>query len=157
MKESEDEYITLFLCSKEEDINLELLVLKSSIKEFVSKYNKKLEINSFFHVNEAMIREIIHELGVPSNLKGYKYLIDSIKITINKNIINTNDIYKEISIKYKVSINSVEHAIKRAIDISFEIGNISLIHKIFGYSIKDIPTNTQYILMVSEYISLQLN
>ena len=158
MREDEEEYITLSLSSKEEDIDIKLFVLKSNIEELISRYqNKVVEINSFFNVSDNKIRNIIHELGIPSNIKGYNYLIDSIKITISSNVGNTNDIYLEISEKYKVSINSVEHAIRRAIIISFDLGNISLLHKIFGYSIKDIPTNTQYILMVSEYISLQLS
>ena len=157
MKEDEDDYITLSLSSKEENINIKLLVLKSSIEELVLNYqNKMFEINSFFNANDAKIRNIIHELGISSKLKGYNYLVEAIKITISSTVINTNDIYKEIASKYKVSTNSVEHAIKRAINISFNLGNINLIHKIFGYSFKDIPTNTQYILMVSEYISLQL-
>ena len=145
----------ILLSSKEEDICIQLLVLRSSIEELVSKYNRKVEINSFF--DDELIRSTIHNLGVPSNLKGYNYLIDAIKITLKNNIYNTNDIYREIASKYDVSINSVEHAIRKTIGISFDIGDINLIHNIFGYSIRDIPTNTQYIIMVSEYINLHLN
>ncbi len=151
----EDEYIKLSLSSKEDNFSIELLVLRSSVEELVSKYGRKVEISSFF--DDSFIRNVIHNLGVASNLKGYNYLIEAIKITLRNNIYNTNDIYREISKKYNVSINSIEHAIRKSISISFDIGDINLIHNIFGYSIRDIPTNTQYILMVSEYINLHLN
>ena len=114
------------------------------IKQITQEYYKK-----------NIIKDLLHNLGVPSNLKGYWYIIKAIELLIIKKENNLSNIYKEISIQYNTKISNIESSIRYAIEISWNRGDIDLIDKIFGYSI-DIsrvkPTNTEYITSIVEII-----
>ena len=143
-----NEVIEITIPQKEFDLKEIFSVLR------VEDYDK---INSFFDGEniDNKISDFLHELGIPNNLKGYKYLIFSIKSIINDRNKEIVEIYRELAHKYKTSENAVEHAIKNAIRRSFRMGRLSLINNIFSYSIEGIPTNTQFILMVADKIIWQ--
>ena len=97
-------------------------------------------------MNKEIVK-ILNTLGVPMHLKGYNYLIDAIEICMeNPTISITKELYVDISVKYKDTTNSVERAIRHAIEVAFTRGHIEydLVDKIFGNSIdtqKNKPTN----------------
>ena len=119
--------------------------------------NKNIEIKQITqeYYKKNIIKDLLHNLGVPSNLKGYWYIIKAIELLIIKKENNLSNIYKEISIQYNTKISNIESSIRYAIEISWNRGDIDLIDKIFGYSI-DIsrvkPTNTEYITSIVEII-----
>ncbi len=104
---------------------------------------------------------ILHELGIPSNIKGYEYIKQSvIEIYSNPSIMNkiTKDLYPFIASKYDTTTSRVEGAIRHAIEISFRRGNIDAIHEIFGHSIdidKSKPTNSSFISTIAEKLRLK--
>jgi len=118
--------------------------------------NKNKNIN----FNKSLI-SILHELGVPSNIKGYEYIKEGITETYsNPNIMNkvTKDLYPYIANKYNTTTSRVEGAIRHAIEISFRRGNIEVIHEIFGHSIdidKSKPTNSSFISTIAEKLRLK--
>ena len=116
--------------------------------------------NKNTNFNNSLIY-ILHELGIPSNIKGYEYIKESIiEIYNNPNIMNkvTKDLYPFIANKYNTTTSRVEGAIRHAIEISFRRGNIDTIHEIFGHSIdidKSKPTNSSFISTIAEKLRLK--
>ena len=139
--------------SKNVFINREI---KAPYIEIADK-SKKTEDNL-----EALVTNIIHELGVPAHIKGYQYLREAIMMVINNiDIINqiTKQLYPEIAKKYKTTPSRVERAIRHAIEVSWMRGEQASIEKIFGYTIsaaKGKPTNSEFIAMIADKLRLEL-
>ena len=133
--------------------------LESKINNIYKRKKNNRTIDIRYNRISNIVMNILHELGLPSSLIGYKYIKDSILILYFDNTITgfSNNLYHKLSIKYKVSIKSIDRAIKHAIESSYHRGNIDLTNDIFSYSVDDLPTNKEYILGVLEKIkSLQL-
>ena len=99
----------------------------------IPKENKKSEDNL-----EALVTNVIHELGVPAHIKGYQYLREAIMMVINDiDIINqiTKQLYPEIAEKYKTTPSRVERAIRHAIEVAWARGQADAVENIFGYTI----------------------
>ena len=129
-----------------------------SIEEAIEK-NKK--INLISNDLEISITKTLHELGVPSHIKGYQYIREGIFLVYkNPEIIGgiTKELYPEIADKYDSTASSVERAIRHAIDIGWNRGNLELMEDIFGYSIdvdKSKPTNSEFIITIADKLRLE--
>ena len=123
----------------------------------IPKENKKSEDNL-----EALVTNVIHELGVPAHIKGYQYLREAIMMVINDiDIINqiTKQLYPEIAEKYKTTPSRVERAIRHAIEVAWARGQADAVENIFGYTIsaaKGKPTNSEFIAMIADKLRLEL-
>ncbi len=123
----------------------------------ISESNKKDEENL-----EALVTNVIHELGVPAHIKGYQYLREAIMMVINDiDIINqiTKQLYPEIAIKFKTTPSRVERAIRHAIEVAWSRGEQVAVERIFGYTIsaaKGKPTNSEFIAMIADKLRLEL-
>lgn len=110
---------------------------------------------------ETRIISLIHEVGIPSHVMGYRYLKDAILITLqNHEAINaiTKVLYPEIAAKNNTTPSRVERAIRHAIEIAFTRGNSDFITSLFGYSINPNtgkPTNSEFIAVISDYLQLK--
>ena len=111
---------------------------------------------------EAKVTNIIHELGVPAHIKGYQYLRDGIMMTIeNVEVINqiTKSLYPDLAKKYHTTPSRVERAIRHAIEVAWNRGQLEATERIFGYTInanKGKPTNSEFIAMVSDKLRLEM-
>ena len=111
---------------------------------------------------EAMVSNIIKLVGVPAHIKGYQFLRDAIMWTIeDMGIINavTKELYPGIAKKYNTTSSRVERAIRHAIEVAWERGDIDTINKLFGYTVhnsKGKPTNSEFIAMIADKLRLQL-
>lgn len=111
---------------------------------------------------EAMVSNIIKLVGVPAHIKGYQFLRDAIIWTIeDMGIINavTKELYPGIAKKYNTTSSRVERAIRHAIEVAWERGDIETINKLFGYTVhnnKGKPTNSEFIAMIVDRLRLQL-
>lgn len=110
---------------------------------------------------ETTITNLIHEIGIPSHVMGYRYLKDAILITLrDRDTINaiTKVLYPEIAEKNHTTASRVERAIRHAIEIAFTRGNSDFITSLFGYSINPStgkPTNSEFIAVISDYLRLK--
>ena len=110
---------------------------------------------------EAVVTEIIHEIGVPAHIKGYQYLREAIILTIyNMDMINavTKVLYPEVAARFSTSPSRVERAIRHAIEVAWDRGDIEVLQKFFGYTVSNIkgkPTNSEFIAMIADYLSLR--
>ena len=123
----------------------------------ISDVNKKDEDSL-----EALVTNVIHELGVPAHIKGYQYLREAIMMVINDiDIINqiTKQLYPQIAKKFKTTPSRVERAIRHAIEVAWSRGEPAVVERIFGYTIsaaKGKPTNSEFIAMIADKLRLEL-
>lgn len=111
---------------------------------------------------ESTVTSIIHEIGVPAHIKGYQYLRESIIIAVNDmEVINamTKVLYPAVAKVYNTTPSRVERAIRHAIEVAWDRGDLETLQKYFGYTVSDAkgkPTNSEFIAMISDRLSLQL-
>ena len=111
---------------------------------------------------EALVTNIIHEVGVPAHIKGYQYLREAIMMVVNDiDVINqiTKSLYPKIAAKYNTTPSRVERAIRHAIEVAWGRGQQEAVENIFGYTIsasKGKPTNSEFIAMIADKLRLEL-
>lgn len=111
---------------------------------------------------ELIITDIIHQLGVPAHIKGYNYLRDAIFMSVkNTEMISsiTKALYPTVAKKHKTTSSRVERAIRHAIEVAWDRGDIDTIDMYFGYTIhnnRGKPTNSEFIAMITDRILLNL-
>ena len=110
---------------------------------------------------ESVVTDVIHEIGVPAHIKGYQYLREAILLTIDDmDIINsvTKVLYPEVARKFNTTPSRVERAIRHAIEVAWDRGDIETLQKFFGYTVSNIkgkPTNSEFIAMIADCLSLR--
>ena len=111
---------------------------------------------------EMQVTEIIHQIGVPAHIKGYQYLRDAILMAIEDDtIINavTKRLYPTVAKKHGTTSSRVERAIRHAIEVAWDRGDVDTLTAYFGYTIhneRGKPTNSEFIAMISDKFRLQL-
>lgn len=111
---------------------------------------------------EVKVTEILHQIGVPAHIKGYHYLRDSIIMSIeHPEIINavTKQLYPSVAKKYETTSSRVERAIRHAIEVAWDRGDVDVLNSYFGYTIhisRGKPTNSEFIAMIADKLRLQL-
>ena len=134
-----------------------------SVKDTRMQYIEINEIDKKNQENlEALVTNVIHEIGVPAHIKGYQYLREAIMMVVQDiDIINqiTKQLYPEIAEKYRTTPSRVERAIRHAIEVAWGRGKNDAVENIFGYTIsaaKGKPTNSEFIAMISDKLRLEL-
>ena len=111
---------------------------------------------------EALVTNVIHEVGVPAHIKGYQYLREAIIMVVkNIDMINqiTKQLYPEIAERYHTTPSRVERAIRHAIEVAWGRGQQATVERIFGYTVsaaKGKPTNSEFIAMIADKLRLEL-
>ena len=109
------------------------------------------------------ITEMIHNIGVPANIKGYRYLREAIKLAVeDMDRINnmTEYIYKPIALADNSTPKRVRTAIMRAIEIAWDRGDLDTLQSFFSYTVsntKGKPTNSEFIALLADKLSLWMN
>ncbi|MDO4749786.1 MAG: sporulation transcription factor Spo0A [Eubacteriales bacterium] len=110
---------------------------------------------------ETVVTDVIHEIGVPAHIKGYQYLREAIILTINDmDVINavTKVLYPEVARKFNTTPSRVERAIRHAIEVAWDRGDLETLQRFFGYTVSNIkgkPTNSEFIAMIADCLSLR--
>ena len=111
---------------------------------------------------EMMVTNIIHQIGVPAHIKGYHYLRDGILLAVrDHNMINsvTKLLYPTIAKMNNTTSSRVERAIRHAIEVAWDRGDVDVLNSFFGYTIRNTrgkPTNSEFIAMIADNLKLQL-
>lgn len=111
---------------------------------------------------ELMVTEIIHQIGVPAHIKGYHYLRDAIMMSIREpELINsiTKILYPTVAKRHSTTSSRVERAIRHAIEVAWDRGDVDILNAYFGYTIhtsRGKPTNSEFIAMISDKLRLRL-
>ena len=109
---------------------------------------------------EMRVTKVIHDVGVPAHIKGYQYLREAIIMTVNDmDAINaiTKVLYPSVAKRYHTTSSRVERAIRHAIEVAWDRGDVEMLNNVFGYTIsgaKGKPTNSEFISMIADKIRL---
>ena len=113
------------------------------------------------HEIETQVTQIIHQIGIPAHIKGYQYLRTAIIMTIKDNeIINsvTKVLYPSVAKRYATTTSRVERAIRHAIEVAWDRGDIDTLNSYLGYTIQNSrgkPTNSEFIAMIADNLRLK--
>ena len=125
---------------------------KTSEKKTINLLNNNLQIS---------ISRMLHELGMPSHIKGYQYIREAISMVYdNPEIVGgiTKELYPELATKFDTTVSRVERAIRHAIEVSWNRGDWDLMEDVFGHSVdidKAKPTNSEFIVTVADKLRLE--
>ena len=151
--------VNYFILKPFELADLEQRILDS----FKTKESKNKTID-FYHNNlQISITKILHELGIPSHIKGYQYIREAIGIIYeHPETIGgiTKELYPELANKFNTTVSRVERAIRHAIEVSWNRGNWTLMEEIFGHSVdidKAKPTNSEFIVTIADKLRLEFH
>ncbi len=111
---------------------------------------------------ELTVTDIIHQIGVPAHIKGYNYLRDAILMSVeDREMINavTKRLYPAIAERHGTTSSRVERAIRHAIEVAWDRGDVDTLNNYFGYTIHNLrgkPTNSEFIAMISDRVRLMM-
>jgi len=152
-------------CFEMKPYNLKNLLLKT--REIIIKKKIKMPLarNLLFNSEqniEIKVTEVLHQIGVPAHIKGYNFLRTAIMISMeNPEIINTvtRKLYPSVAGKFSTTPSRVERAIRHAIEVAWDRGDIDILNSYFGYTIhngRGKPTNSEFIAMIADKMRLQV-
>ena len=148
-------------------IQLNLEISKDSIMELLGRLGKgkSSDTNEVQQTNDnsltSQFTSVIHEIGVPAHIMGYRYLKDAISLAItdpDSITAITKIIYPEVASKNHTTPSRVERAIRHAIEVAWSRGNMDVLNHFFGYTVSadsGRPTNSEFIALVADYICLK--
>jgi two-component system response regulator (stage 0 sporulation protein A) len=111
---------------------------------------------------EAQVTKIIHDLGVPAHIKGYQYMREAIIMAVeDMEVINsiTKLLYPSVAKAFSTTSSRVERAIRHAIEVAWDRGDVEMLNSIFGYTVhnnKGKPTNSEFIAMIADKLRLKI-
>lgn len=125
-------------------------------------FNEVIDIkNSNNTTIEVEVSSMLHNLGIPSHVKGYRYIREGIMLLYSSEAAShliTKEIYPEIANRYNTTSSRVERAIRHAIEISWIRGDLKLMENIFGNSIdfeRSRPTNSEFLTTIADRLKLK--
>lgn len=129
----------------------------------VANYEEEVgkNINIKYNNIQVSITKILHELGIPSHIKGYQYIREGISIIYERpEVVGgiTKELYPELAEKFNTTVSRVERAIRHAIEVSWNRGSWDLMEEIFGHSVdidKAKPTNSEFIVTIADKLKLE--
>ena len=140
----------------------DLSILEKRIKEITNK--KESEEIDFYASNlQVSITKMLHELGIPSHIKGYGYIREAVSIIFeNPEVIGgiTKELYPALAKKFNTTVSRVERAIRHAIEVSWNRGNLDFMEELFGFSVhidRAKPTNSEFIVTIADKLRLDFH
>lgn len=142
------------------DINM----LAQRITQLTGWSKDKTAVATLDTANELQmtVSEIMHQIGVPAHIKGYQYLREAIILSINDSDMMssvTKVLYPTVAKMYSTTASRVERAIRHAIEVAWDRGDIDVLNSYFGYTIQNTrgkPTNSEFIAMISDKLRLRM-
>ena len=157
IRQVSDYGVNYFILKPYELVDLENRI----ISLFDEKHNKNIDMA--YNNLQISITKVLHELGIPSHIKGYQYIREGISIVYSspeKIGGITKELYPELANKFDTTVSRVERAIRHAIEVSWNRGDYYLMEEIFGHSVdidKAKPTNSEFIVTVADKLKLERN
>ena len=139
----------------------------NTLAEKIKELSQDNKVNLGYNIDDKNLQvnvtHILHELGVPSHIKGYHYLREGIKLLYNNpELIGgiTKELYPTIAKKFESTDTRVERSIRHAIEVSWNRGNWDFMQELFGYSVdidKAKPTNSEFIVTIADKLRMDFN
>lgn len=128
---------------------------KQQSKTAISMQNDRFDVLSY-------VARLMHEVGVPTSIRGYDYISESIVMALSdREILRsiTKELYPSIAKSNSTTASRVERAIRHAVEVAWQRGDVEVLNGIFGYTVKSSkgkPTNSEFISMLTERVRLDL-
>lgn len=142
---------------------LDSVVLAERIRSLYISSNRNSSSSDGKDSNlEVVITDIIHQIGVPAHIKGYHYLREAIIMAVNDiEIMNsvTKCLYPSVAKKHGTTSSRVERAIRHAIEVAWDRGDVDVLNSYFGYTIhssKGKPTNSEFIALIADKLRVNM-
>ena len=106
---------------------------------------------------EEQVTNLLHEIGVPANIRGYRCLRTAILKTVeNLDLLQyvTKELYPTVARELNTTPSSVERAIRHAIGLVWDHGNSKALEQLFGTKTKK-PSNSEFIALIADIIRLK--
>lgn len=141
------------------------LITSDSSEEAEEKSPVPIERNGKIVITEhdmmERVSEILHELGVPAHIKGYPYVRKAIVFAVKdpetmESI--TKIMYPTLAKYFGTTSSRLERAIRHAIEVAWDRGDVDVFQKYFGYTIQSSrgkPTNSEFIAMLSDKLRMK--
>ena len=135
-------------------------VLANRVLKVAAGQEKRI-LHTSVDSDELTVTEILHQIGVPAHIKGYQYLREAILLAVDDmDVINavTKVLYPEVARRFSTTPSRVERAIRHAIEVAWDRGDLETLQKYFGYTVnsaKGKPTNSEFIAMIADRLVLQ--
>jgi two-component system response regulator (stage 0 sporulation protein A) len=146
-----------------ENVNLPQQSLAGSTVKVMSNPQVSNSISPPISKNlEVEVTRMIHQMGVPAHVKGYQYLRDAIvSVVQDVSLLGavTKELYPMIADKYQTTPSRVERAIRHAIELAWDRGNVEFMNRFFGYTInvdRGKPTNSEFVAMVADKLRMAI-
>ena len=136
-------------------------MLAERITQFSSIHNSNASSNGVKDL-EVVVSQIMHQIGVPAHIRGYQYLREAIILSVNNSeMISsvTKILYPTVAKTFKTTPSRVERAIRHAIEVAWDRGDVDILSSYFGYTIQNErgkPTNSEFIAMISDNLKLRM-
>lgn len=136
-------------------------MLAERITQFSSIHNSNANSNGVKDL-EVVVSQIMHQIGVPAHIRGYQYLREAIILSVNNSeMISsvTKILYPTVAKTFKTTPSRVERAIRHAIEVAWDRGDVDILSSYFGYTIQNErgkPTNSEFIAMISDNLKLRM-
>ena len=132
-------------------------------KRILQLYNQKPSKNIDLGKNnlKISITKTLHDLGIPSHIKGYQYIREGVEILFDRpDVIGgiTKELYPELADRFSTTVSRVERAIRHAIEVSWNRGDWDLMEELFGHSVdidKAKPTNSEFMVTIADKLRLE--
>lgn len=127
-----------------------------------SNQSPKTVVGSNTQDLQVIVSDIMHQIGVPAHIKGYQYLREAIILSISDNeMMNsvTKLLYPTVAKTFQTTPSRVERAIRHAIEVAWDRGDVDVLNSYFGYTIQSTrgkPTNSEFIAMISDKLKLSM-
>lgn len=139
-------------------------IMAQRINQLTGWSKDKGDISRLQETNDLQVTvsEIMHQIGVPAHIKGYQYLREAIVLSINdREMMNsvTKALYPTVAKMYSTTASRVERAIRHAIEVAWDRGDVDVLSSYFGYTIQNSrgkPTNSEFIAMISDKLRLRM-
>lgn len=136
-------------------------MLAERIVQFASIHTEPVSKNGVKDL-EVVVSRIMHQIGVPAHIRGYQYLRHAIILSVtDSEMISsvTKILYPTVAKTFKTTPSRVERAIRHAIEVAWDRGDVDVLSSYFGYTIQNDrgkPTNSEFIAMISDNLKLQM-
>ena len=160
-KEKQDKFVFEVIIPKDDNLKekQEFKVYEDKLEEMEPEEETQADAERKL---ENEVTSVIHEVGVPAHIKGYHYLRDAIIMSVNDmEMLNsiTKILYPTIAKRHQTTPSRVERAIRHAIEVAWDRGDLDTLQRFFGYTVsntKGKPTNSEFIALIADRLQLQL-
>ena len=132
-----------------------------NLSEYIRNILEPVSTAEYDAALEVQISNLMRQLGIPAHLKGYQYLRKAIIMAMKDPAVMdgvTKILYPDIAKCYGTTASCVERAMRKAIAVAWERGNIDFLQYYFGCTKKPQmakPTNSEFIATVADILYLR--